>query len=84
MLKKTAICLIIVLVVLAGIGFYFTPYLTYRNIRAAADNNDTAALSEYIDFPSIRKSLKDNFKAKIEITEKKDGDKTSGMAAAIA
>jgi hypothetical protein len=84
MAKKIIIALVSMIIVLAGIGFYFTPYLTYRNIREAAENNDAKALSEYIDFPAIKKSLKENFKAKIEITEKKDGDKFAGMGAAIA
>jgi len=84
MINKITITLISIIVVLAGIGFYFTPYLTYRNIRIAADNKDAAALSEYIDFPEVKKSLKENFKAKIEVTEKKGGDKFAGMGAAIA
>ena len=41
-------------------------------------------MSEYIDFPKVKKSLKENFKTKIEVTEKKDGDTFAGMGAAIA
>jgi hypothetical protein len=84
MIKKIIIALASIIVVLAGIGFYFTPYLTYRNLRIAADNKDAAALSEYIDFPKVKKSLKENFKTKIEVTEKKGGDTFAGMGAAIA
>jgi len=84
MIKKITITLISIIIILAGIGFYFTPYLTYRNIREAAENNDAAALSKYIDFPAVKKSLKENFKAKIEIAEKKEGDASAGMGAAIA
>jgi len=84
MIRKITIALVSILIVLAGIAFYCTPYLTYRSIRMAAENRDAAALSEYIDFPAIKKSLKENFKAKIEVTEKKDGDKFAGIGAAIA
>jgi hypothetical protein len=84
MVKKIIIALVSIIIILAVIGFYFTPYLTYRNIRIAAENKDSAALSEYIDFPEVKKSLKENFKAKIEVTEKKGGDKFAGMGAAIA
>ena len=71
MMRKITIALVSILIVLAGIAFYCTPYLTYRNIRMAAENKDAETLSEYIDFPAIKKSLKENFKSKIEVTEKK-------------
>jgi hypothetical protein len=84
MIKKITITLISIVIALGGIAFYCTPYMTYRNIRIAAENNDAKALSEYIDFPAVKKSLKENFKAKVEVTEKKEGDKFAGMGAAIA
>jgi len=84
MIRKITITLVSILMVLAGIAFYCTPYLAYRNIRMAAENKDAETLSEYIDFPAIKKSLKKNFKAKIEVTEKKEGDTFAGMGAAIA
>ena len=83
-MRKITIALVSILIVLAGIAFYCTPYLAYRNIRMAADNRDAETLSEYIDFPAIKKSLKENFKSKIEVTDKKDGDTFAGMGAAIA
>ena len=84
MMRKITIALVSIVIVLAGIAFYCTPYLAYRNIRMAAENKDAETLSEYIDFPAIKKSLKENFKAKIEVTEKKEGDTLAGMGAAIA
>ena len=36
-----------------------TPYITVYQIKSAAENYDGEALSEYIDFPSVRQSLKD-------------------------
>jgi len=83
MVKKITISLVSILIVLAGVAFYCTPYLTYRNLRIAAENRDAAALSKYIDFPAIKKSLKENFKSKLEITEKQSGDQSEGMGSAI-
>ena len=35
------------------------PFFTVYQIQSAAEKNDGEALSEYIDFPSVRQSLKD-------------------------
>lgn len=83
MLRKITIALVSILIVLAGVGFYCTPYLTYRNIRIAAEQRDAKALSKYIDFPAIKKSLKENFKSKIETTEKQGENQSKGMGSAI-
>ena len=37
-----------------------TPYITVLKMKWAAENHDGEALSEYVDFPSLRQSLKDN------------------------
>lgn len=43
--------------------FYYTPYWAVTNMKAAAENRDAEALSEYVDFPSLKESLKANFNA---------------------
>jgi hypothetical protein len=83
MIKKITIALVSIFIVLAGIGFYCTPYLSYRNMRIAAEQKDTTALSKYIDFSAIKKSLKDNFKSKLEVTEKQDGTQGKAVGSAI-
>lgn len=35
------------------------PYITVYQMKSAAENHDGEALSEHIDFPSVRQSLKD-------------------------
>ncbi|MEZ5436438.1 MAG: DUF2939 domain-containing protein [Pseudomonadales bacterium] len=35
------------------------PYITVHQIRQAVEMRDSVALSEHIDFPSVRLSLKD-------------------------
>jgi hypothetical protein len=48
---------------LAAVYVVVTPYVTVYQIRAAAESHDGEALSEYIDFPSVRQSLKDQMNA---------------------
>ena len=44
---------------------YAGPYLTLYNIREAAQEGDSETLSELVDFPSLRESIKEEFKAKM-------------------
>lgn len=52
------------------------PYITVHQIRQAVKARDSVALSEHIDFPSVRLSLKDQLNAalmgKIQSDEMKD------------
>lgn len=41
--------------------FYYTPQRTLVKIREAAEKGDTETLSELVDFPSVRQSIKDEF-----------------------
>lgn len=54
-LLRWAALLIIVAVLLYA---YASPYLALKNIQRAAEQNDHATLSSYMDYPSIRESLK--------------------------
>lgn len=49
--------------VLAAGYIFATPYLTVYQMKIAAENHDGEALSEYIDFPPLRQSLKDQMNA---------------------
>ena len=40
------------------------PYITVHQMREAAKRRDGESLSEYIDFPSVRQSFKDQLNAK--------------------
>lgn len=40
-----------------------TPYITVYHLRSAAEQHDAQALSQYIEFPSVRESLKTQFNA---------------------
>jgi Protein of unknown function (DUF2939) len=52
-------------VALAGGGVYYAPYLTIDNLKNATANRNTDALSDSIDFPSLRMSIKENVKAQV-------------------
>jgi hypothetical protein len=41
------------------------PYITAHRMKAAAEARDGGALSEHIEFPSVRQSLKDQMNAKV-------------------
>jgi hypothetical protein len=55
----------IVLLLAIGGWLYAAPYLAVRSMKAAADAKDGAELSSYVDFPSIRESLKAGLGGKV-------------------
>lgn len=57
MSKKLAASIAFILVI-AGAAVFASPYLTLQHIRNAADRHDAAAISAYVDYPSVRDSLK--------------------------
>jgi hypothetical protein len=66
--------LIIVGVALLAAWFFATPYLTFYAIKSAAEDKDVRALSQYIDFPALKESLKANLRRKITKTLAKTHD----------
>ena len=57
---------IAVLSIAAGVfAVYFvaTPYITVHQMKSAAERRDGETLSEYVEFPSVRQSLKDQMNA---------------------
>jgi Protein of unknown function (DUF2939) len=52
------------IVAIASGGIYYAPYLTVNNIKNATENRNADALSQEIDFPELRVSLKANIKAR--------------------
>lgn len=52
-------------VALASGIIYYAPYLTIDNLKNATANRNTDALSESIDFPALRMSIKENVKAQV-------------------
>ncbi len=50
---------------IAAGGACFSPYLTINNMKNATANRNADALSQEIDFPSLRISIKENIKAQV-------------------
>ncbi|WP_134167115.1 DUF2939 domain-containing protein [Paraburkholderia caballeronis] len=58
-LKPVAITMIVVFVV-AMIGYaYASPYIALNRLKQAADARDAATLNQYVDYPALRGSLKE-------------------------
>jgi flagellar basal body-associated protein FliL len=56
---KTVAVTLIVLVVVAALGFvYASPYMALNRLKSAADARDAQTVNEYVDFPALRESLK--------------------------
>jgi hypothetical protein len=57
-IKPVAIALV-ALALVAALGYgYASPYVTLNRLKTAADARDAATLNEYVDYPALRVSLK--------------------------
>ncbi|WP_027798889.1 DUF2939 domain-containing protein [Paraburkholderia dilworthii] len=56
---RPLIVALIVMVVIAALGFaYASPYIALNNLKRAADARDAQTVNQYVDFPALRESLK--------------------------
>jgi hypothetical protein len=57
---RPLIITLIVIVVIAALGFaYASPYIALNNLKRAADARDAQTVNQYVDFPALRESLKE-------------------------
>lgn len=57
--SKSVLVTLAVLVVVAALGFvYASPYIALDRVKRAADARDAQTVNEYVDFPALRESLK--------------------------
>ncbi|SIT37929.1 conserved exported hypothetical protein [Paraburkholderia ribeironis] len=50
---------LVVIIVVAALGFaYASPYIALNNLKRAADARDAQTVNQYVDFPALRDSLK--------------------------
>lgn len=59
------------------------PYITVYQMKSAAESHDGEALSEHIDFPSVRQSLKDQMNVMFAKEMVKDKDMKDNPSAAL-
>ena len=56
---KPLLIVVLAIAVLVAIGYaYASPYVALGRLKSAIDARDAQAVSEYVDFPSLRISLK--------------------------
>lgn len=56
---RPLIVTLIVIAVIVALGFgYASPYMALNNLKRAADARDAQTVNEYVDFPALRESLK--------------------------
>ena len=56
---KPVLIVVLAVAVLAAVGYaYASPYVALGRLKSAIDARDSQAVSEYVDFPSLRISLK--------------------------
>jgi hypothetical protein len=56
---KPVVVAIVALAIVAALGYgYASPYVALDRLKAAADARDAATLNEYVDYPALRASLK--------------------------
>jgi len=76
------------LLVIFAIYLYASPYIALYNIKNAAEQKDADKLSGYIDFPSVKQSLKDQVKAamaeELAASDEQDGFEALGTMLAAA
>lgn len=70
---------LIVVVVIAALGFaYASPYIALNYLKRAADARDTQTVNQYVDFPALRDSLKQQIVGMLN--RRLDADSDSKMA----
>lgn len=60
---KFSIFTVIIIVIAILAYLYASPYLALKNLKSAAQQNDIESVSHYIDYPSVRQSLKEQLNA---------------------
>jgi len=87
MKTKLYAALAALIIIAAGAGWYFgSPSWTLHEMQAAAEAKDADKLSAYIDYPTLRTSLKEQMKAKMatELAKMKDDNPFAALGAALA
>jgi len=84
-MKKAAGFSALAAVVIAG-WVAASPYLTMRSIGKAVQENDSATISEHVDFPALREDLKGKLmvKASQEIEKSQSSNPFAGLGQMLA
>jgi hypothetical protein len=83
MKKLPVVAMVVVLLGVAAL-VYASPYIALSRMRAAAEKRDAAELSEYVDYPAVRESLKAEVTAQISGDLNTPGGALRALGAAFA
>jgi hypothetical protein len=72
-----------ILAIIFAIYVVAAPYITVHQMRDAAKQRDGEALSEHIDFPSVRQSIKDQLNAKFAKAVSEDKEMSDSALAPL-
>ncbi|SAL62476.1 membrane protein [Caballeronia peredens] len=62
--SRSVLSTLVVLVIVAALGFiYASPYIVLNRVKRAADARDAQTVNQYVDFPALRESLKEQVTA---------------------
>ncbi|PLZ03613.1 hypothetical protein CY652_04285 [Burkholderia sp. WAC0059] len=84
--SKPLIAALVAIVVVAILAYaYASPYLALSRIKRAADERDAATLNEYVDYPALRASLKEQIGAMLRdrLDARHDGNPLALFGAVI-
>jgi hypothetical protein len=83
---RPLIVTVLVIVVVAVLGYgYASPYLALNRLKRAADERDAQTVSEYVDYPALRESLKDQIAGLLtrKIQARANGNPLAALGAMI-
>ena len=82
-MKKYIIGVIAAAAIAFGVWYFVSPGYALSNMRDAAVEGDADKLEQYIDFASLRESMKAQLKAKMMVEMAKDDNPLGGLGMAI-
>jgi hypothetical protein len=83
---RPLIIALLVIVVVAVLGYgYASPYLALNRLKRAADERDAQTVSEYVDYPALRESLKEQIAGLLtrKIQARANGNPLAALGAMI-
>jgi len=83
---RPLIITVLVIVVVAVLGYgYASPYLALDRLKRAADQRDAQTVGEYVDYPALRESLKDQIAGLLtrKIQARANGNPLAALGAMI-
>ena len=84
MTRKTKISVTVAALALVASYLFVSPWITIHQMRSAAEARDAEALSEHVDFPSLRQSLKDQMNVVVTKAMAKEQDSFAALGAMFA